>query len=119
MGGEARELKGGQERQSHHGSVRSNGQRTDVKEDREHINSKAYLSPISSLPNIRPIMMQAVPMVMAESATLNTGQTRKSRKSVTWPKRTRSIIFPTAPPSTKATPRAPQKPPRSESPRAP
>ena len=42
------------------------------------------------------------PIVIAESAILNTGHTRKSKKSITKPKCNRSIRLPIVPPKTKA-----------------
>ena len=41
---------------------------------------------------------KTAPMVMALSAILNTGQIRKSRKSMTQPYLSLSVIFPAAPP---------------------
>src|SRR5258706_368615 len=47
-------------------------------------------------------MSSAAPIVIAESATLNAGKCQpaawKSRKSTTWPKRSRSMTLPSAPP---------------------
>ena len=45
--------------------------------------------------------IMAAPIVIALSATLKTGQTRKSIKSITYPKKIRSIKFPMAPPKIK------------------
>ena len=49
-------------------------------------------------------MMAATPTTMAMSAILKTGHIRKSKKSMTCPKRTRSIRLPRAPPSRSAVP---------------
>jgi hypothetical protein len=57
--------------------------------------------------------------VIAESATLNAGQCQppacRSRKSTTWPKRSRSITLPSAPPKMSARPAQNVRRPRERS----
>ena len=74
--GEPCYLKRGQKGERHHRPVSPDGERPDVKKNWKHTYTFFLHSPIIRL---------AVPTEIAESAKLKTGQTRKSRKSITCP----------------------------------